>query len=135
MDLGRKQWGQVVNLRVLTINSSDQPSAPDNAPVVVVTKPDSTVQFTAKMAMDGGSLAFALPILLGVDFALGIYGVSYTYSVGGFEQTASDTFTLIPGGDPGGNVISMMFYDRPESSYVLAQLANGRLVQGRNPTL
>jgi hypothetical protein len=42
---------------------------------------------------------------------------------------------VVPGGDPGGAVISVFAHDRPESGYVLAQLGGGKLVQGRNPRI
>jgi hypothetical protein len=134
MYLGRFQQGQPVRLAVSPV-SGGNPATPDSAPVATVTGPVGFASFSAKLAMDGGPTAFALAIPLVAEFLLGTYSVSYSYSVGGNAGTASDTFDVIAGGDPGGRIISMTAYDRPEARYVVTQLSSGRIVQGRNPTI
>lgn len=135
MNLGRIQVGQVVTLGLSTFDPSGAPTAPESAPVATITNPNGTKRPPFKLAMNGGPLAFALPILLGLDFSLGIYGVSYTYTANGFVRSGWDAFTVIAGGDPGGAIISMASYERPEAQYVVVQLTSGRIVQGRNPKL
>lgn len=136
MDLGRYQVGQVVIPAVETFDRSGGPAEPEAAPTATIAGPGGFVRGPFKLAMDGGPMRFALPILLGLEFGLGIYQVSYQYRADGYDiATPTDTFEVIAGGDVGGRVISMTAYGRPEAQYVVAQLASGRVVQGRNPRL
>lgn len=136
MDLGRFQVGQVVMPAVKTLNVDGDSAAPDVAPTATITGPDGFARGPFKLAMRGGSTEFALPVFLGLEFSLGTYSLSYSYTVDGDAiDTDGDSFEVIAGGDPGGRVISMVAYDRPEARYVVAQLTSGRIVQGRNPRL
>lgn len=135
MYLGRFQPGGVVKIRVATTDGSSNPVTPDAAPVATIRDPSNAVIFTGKMAMDGGTQVFSLNIFLGLPYPLATYTVGYSWSVGGFNGTGSDTFDVIHGGDIGGRIISMYAYDRPEARYVVAQLTSGNIVQGRNPRL
>jgi hypothetical protein len=135
MNLGRFQLGQFVKLGLPIVNGGGSPVAPDSAPTATITSPSNVTGAPFKLAMDGGPLAFSLPVQLGLSFALGTFSVSYTYKVNGVTFTSGDTFNVIAGGDPGGGIIAMSFYDRPEARYVVTQLTSGRIVQGRNPSL
>jgi hypothetical protein len=135
MYLGRYQLGQEVKIGLPTVDGSGNPVQPDSAPTAVITHPDAIVDPAVKLAMDGGPTAFALGIDLGYATILGTYTVSYSYQAGVFAGSGGDTFDVIAGGDPGGRIISMTAYDRPEASYVVAQISSGRIVQGRNPSL
>jgi len=87
------------------------------------------------MVRDGSDTRFTASLFLGLGFPLGTYRVTFTYRAGGFDRSATTTFDVIAGGDPGGSVISMASYERPEARYVVAQLSSGRIVQGRNPSI
>ena len=67
--------------------------------------------------------------------AVGRYRVAYRYTAGSFVGLALDSFDVAPGGDPSGPVVSLFSYDRPEARYVVAQTADGTLIQGRNPRI
>lgn len=134
MDLGRFQQGQQVTLGIATVDGSGNPVAPNAAPTVTITPPTGS-PFTLKLAMNGGSTAFSLPVFLGLSFGLGTYSVAYSYQAGAFAGSGSDTFEVIAGGDPGGAVISLCSFDRPEARYVVAHTTAGLILQGRNPQL
>lgn len=125
--LGRFQLGDVVTTEVLP------GSPPDAAPVATIKNGIGVTIATAKMAMNGGPTAFSLPLFLGNLFTVGTFSVTYSYAVGGIPGSASDSFDVVAGGDPGGRVIAMTAYDRPEAQYVVVQMASGYLMQGRNP--
>lgn len=135
MNLGRFQQGQIVKISIATVDGNDLPATPDAAPVATIRDPSNAVIFSGKLAMDGGTQLFSLPIFVGISYPLATYTVGYTWSVGGFNGTGSDTFDVIHGGDVGGRIIAMYAYDRPEARYVVAQLTSGNIVQGRNPRL
>lgn len=132
-DLGRFQLGQSVPLAVATVDGQGAPASPDAAPTAAITGPSGDPVATVELAMAGDDRHFALPFFLGLSLPLGTYGVAYSYLILGAAMAASATFTVIPGGDTGGAIISMFAFDRPEARYVVAQLESGRLVQGRNP--
>lgn len=131
--LGRYQVGQSVPLALAVVDGDGQPAAPDAAPLATVTDPDEAVVAAVKMALAGDAMHFALPYFLGIERALGTYTVGYAYSIGGESSALAGSFDVIPGGDVGGAVISLIGYDRPEAQFVVAQLTSGRLVQGKNP--
>ena len=135
MDLGRIQPGQFVTIGVATVDGAGHPATPDAAPVATITDASNAVVFAGKIPMRRDTRHFALPIFAGITLPLGTYTVSYAWAVGVFGGTATDTFTIIHGGDIGGRIISMYAYDRPEARYVVAQLSSGNIVQGRNPRL
>jgi hypothetical protein len=131
--LGRFQIGQTVPLAVVPVDSGGFPSPPDSAPVATVQDPSNTTVGILKMALGGDPEHFAIGFFLRGGLALGTYQVTYAYRVNGASLGETGSFDVIPGGDPGGAVIAMVGYDRPEARYVVAQLASGRLVQGKNP--
>lgn len=133
-DLGRFQLGDFVPLAVLTVDHTGFPTMPDAAPVATVADGSGTAVATLKLALLNVATQFGLPWFLGVGATLGTYTVQYAFTVAGHAGTATDTFEVIPGGDPGGAIISMFAFDRPEATYVVAQLTSGLLVQGRNPS-
>lgn len=135
MNLGRFQPGQTVNIAVSTVDGDGNPAMPDAAPIATITAPDSTVLFAGKIALTATPFLFSLPIFVGIPYSVGTYQVEYQWLVAGVSVNASDTFDVIHGGDAGGRIIAMYAYDRPEASYVVAQLTSGNVVQGRNPRL
>lgn len=135
MDLGRFQPGQNVLIGVSTVDGSDNPAWPDVAPIATITDSNNDTIWTGKLALDGGAFHFSLSVFVGIAYSVGTYSVSYQWTVDGAVVTAQDRFDVVAGGDIGGAVISMYAYVRPESTYVVAQLSSGNLVQGRNPRL
>jgi hypothetical protein len=126
----RHQRGTVVTLGI-------SPGKADRLPVASVVGPGSVPLGTYPMPMLSGTSApsYQLSLRLPGGIALGTYQVTFSYSVGGVSGSASEQFDVIPGGDSGGEVISLYSHDRPEARYVLAQIGAGKLVQGRNPHL
>lgn len=135
MNLGRFQPGQRVLLGVSTVDGSANPAWPDSAPVATITDSNNDTIWTGKIALDGDQYHFSLNVFLGIAYSVGTYQVAYAWAVNGTPVTATDTFDVIAGGDIGGAVVSMYGYVRPESTYVVAQLDSGNIVQGRNPRL
>jgi hypothetical protein len=139
MDLGRFQKGDRVPLRVAPVDGAGNAVEPDAAPTATVRDPGGDPVLTRPLPLvERGVIAFGMGLFLGVNFAtLGTYSVAYAwdYGEGAGQGAASDTFELIAGGDEGGAVVSMAHIDRPEAGYVVAQLASGKLVQGRDPRL
>ena len=129
--MSRYQRGSVV---LLAVNPA---SKTDRLPVATITTPSGTTLAVVPIPLSPGSgpLTYVARFRLPAGLALGTYGVSISYAIAGTQTTSSASFDLAPGGDSGGEIISMFGYDRPEGRYVLAQLGSGRLVQGLNPYL
>ena len=124
-----------MTLMLRTVGYSGQLVMPDAPPTATIYDDSGNAQVFALPASDQANSIFSLPIFLGLTFGLGRYRVYYRYSSGGDIKARADFFEVVPGGDPGGAVISLFAYDRPEAGYVLAQLGSGMLVQGRNPRI
>lgn len=139
MDRGRFQTGDSIGLVVGTVDGGDRPVEPDAAPVATIRDPDGAPVAAVPLPRLGRDpTVFGMNYFLGLRFAtLGTYSVAYAwdYGEGTASGAAADAFELIAGGDSGGAVIAMSHIDRPEAGYVVAQLASGKLVQGRDPRL
>ncbi len=133
--LGAYRQGQTVALGVRTTGSQGRTAMPDAAPVADVY--NDAGQRVASLALplidDDQGGVFALPLFLGTGFAVGRYRVAYRYRAGTFTGLKLDSFDVSPGGDPSGPVIGLFAYDRPEARYVVAQTADGTLIQGATP--
>ncbi len=130
VDLGRYRRGDTVTIGCVT------PGVPDAAPIAVILDVGMNPVMACPIpATDSTHMTFALPVFIGAQFNVGSYSVSYQFTVGGQSGlTTGDSFLVIPGGDSGGDVISLYSFNRPEGNYVVAQLSSGRLAQGRNPS-
>ena len=126
--LGRFQQGQNVTIGVSTT------AAPDAAPIATIKDSSGDTIWSGGIALVAAN-TFSLSIFIGVVFSLGTFTVTYSWAIKGVAGTATDTFDVIGGGDPGGKVVSMYSYVRPDATYVVAQLSSGNTVQGRNPRL
>jgi hypothetical protein len=139
MDLGRYQKGDYLGLVVHTVDGDGQAVEPDLSPMATIRDPGGDPVKVLPLPLVGREPGvFGMAFFLGLPFgSLGTYTVTYAwdYAEGAGQGTASDTFEVIAGGDEGGAVVSMCHIDRPEAGYVVAQLASGKLVQGRNPRL
>lgn len=139
MDLGRYQHGQWIVLRVVVLDNLGRPVVPASSPVALLTGASgpsvSVPMWSVPEAVSTypSGTAFQALLFLNSSFNLGIYGVEYLIS--GDSIAEPDVFTVVGGGDSGGRVVSMYAYDRPEATYVIAQLDSGLIVQGKNPRL
>jgi hypothetical protein len=135
--LGRYQLGQVVPLMIRTTGYQGRIVTPFDYPIATIFDSSANVVATVKLpAMDRGNSVFALPLFLSLKFSVGRFRVITTYaSNGAYTGAFLDYFEIIPGGDPNGPLISLFAYDRPEASYVLAQMGSGKLAQGANPQI
>ena len=134
----RIQHGDFIPVRV------ELPISPIEPPLLTITSPDGSswsmlmAYLGTRPGAAGSTLhAFNLAFFAGSSMPLGIYMLTVSFFG---PDLASQTMTIDPievvsGGDSGGAVIALYGYDRPEGRYTLAQLASGRLVQGRNPRL
>jgi hypothetical protein len=134
--LGRYRLGQTVPLLLWVRDSDDSAAEADSPPVARVFEADGTLagSFTLpaldRYGVDG---LYGLPMRLGFGLDPGHFIVTYASLVGGRAFIAKAVFEIVRGGDASGAVISMFASDRPEASYVLAQVTSGRILQGRNP--
>lgn len=135
--LGRYPQGYSVPASLVTVTASGTPTWPTGWPAVQVYGDSGLINvFSMPSADPSVSIGlFSLPIFIDQLLPRGRYRLVYSYRIGGYSGSLVDTFEVVGGGDPGGCVISMTTFDRPEARYVLGQLAAGRLVQGRNPRL
>jgi len=127
VNLGRRQKGQTITFAVDTLGT------PDNPPIASVVGPDNALFGAFDLPLVVQSNQFGRSVLLAGALALGTFLVTYTWTLAGAPQSMVEKFDLVGGGDSGGGVIALCYYERPEARYLLAQLAAGKLVQGRNP--
>jgi hypothetical protein len=127
--MDRYQRGDIVRL------SLDLGRMPDFPPVAVVIAPDQSVLHGEEMWNDWPTTAFHADVRIGSEYATGVYRVRFQCAVNGQDIASDGWFEVVPGGDSGGGVISMHSLDRTESRCVVAQLACGRLVLGRSPSV
>jgi hypothetical protein len=134
--LGRFRLGQVVPLLAWVRDSDDSAIAADAPPLARVFDQSGTLidAFTLPALDRYGILGlYGLPLRLGFGLEPGHFIVTYACLVGGRAFIATSVFEIVRGGDASGAVISLFASDRPEASYVLAQVTSGRILQGRNP--
>lgn len=86
-------------------------------------------------AMDTGRITgyFSYRLFLGIQLPPGDYRVVYRYKLSGSLYVAQDAFTVLPGGNPDGHVVSMYQYNQPGASWIVQQLESGGNVAGKNP--
>lgn len=139
MDLGRYQLGQWVSLSFVSQDNLGHPTVPADLPVGLVTGPGGFSYQVPLSAIPESisslpkGTAFSATVFLDAAYPLGIFSV--VYAVGQQTTSQADSFTIVDGGDPGGRVVSMHAYDRPEATYIIGQLDSGLIVQGKNPRL
>lgn len=126
--LGRFQRGDKVPISVTL------PAWPNSVPLLTVGNGVAVYE----MPWTGQGFTFGFPLrisgLIG-SLPLGSVDLFVHYAVGTLAGNLFYRFDLVDGGDSGGEVISMFCLERPEMTYVVAQLGAGMLVQGRNPHL
>jgi hypothetical protein len=129
-DIGRLRRGDRAAFFVETV------AAPDAAPVAVVLDSGGAVVLAQELpSWKRSRTRFFAPLRIDRRFDLGRYTVTYRYTVGGVPVIAQDVLDVVPGGDSGGEVISLYALDRTKSRFVIAQLGCGRLARGKNPTI
>lgn len=130
-----RQGGEII-LGVLCTDASGAAAAPDTAPLAEVWTAMSAKALARTIpSMDSGRQTglFSYRLFLGRGFEAGQYRVVYRYKVAGTSFVAEDAFTVLPGGDPDGAVISMTQYVRPGARWIVQQLESGANVAGKNP--
>lgn len=138
--LGRYQQGQEVPLLLRCVNADLEPETPQAAPTVKVYRdaaPPVLVETLRMARVEQGEQegAFRLPRFLGPAYATaGRYLVTFHWlTQDAVAMTRCCSFTLLPGGDADGAVISMYHIERPNARYLIWQTDGGRLARGKNP--
>jgi hypothetical protein len=121
--LGRFRLGDVVPIPFT-------PTAPPDAPPEATISGPAAEQVRPMATWDGGQTFFCHERLT-QPYDVGAHAVAVTSSAG----RADYTFDVVEGGDRGSTVIALHHVSGPGGSQVLAQLASGQLVLGRNPHL
>lgn len=141
MYLGRYQLGEDMPLPLTTVDASNLPTAPDNAPVAQIFNSSGTQVMSGRMpVMDryGTSTActfFMLPVYLSGDYSAGLYSYVLTWNIAAAPFVETGTFEVVAGGDSNGTVIAMTFFHKPQADFVVYQTDAGKLRRGRGPKL
>jgi hypothetical protein len=121
--LGRFRLGDVVPIPFT-------PTAPPDAPPEATISGPAAEQVRPMATWDGGQTFFCHERLT-QPYDVGAHAIAVTSSAG----RADYTFDVVEGGDRGSTVIALHYVSGPDGSQVIAQLASGQLVLGRNPHL
>lgn len=134
---GRYQLGDIVPLGVRATNGSGTPTVPDQAPVATIVSDSAQVLTLALPIVDryGITAWFSYPLHLSGIFAAGTYRVVYDWVIGGTAYGSEDTFEIAAGGDGEGAGLSMFWFGRPTSDFLLLQTDGGRIIRRRNPRI
>jgi hypothetical protein len=84
--------------------------------------------------LDEGLGVYGGLYLLDSSFPLGRYVAQYRYYLNQYNGVINEYFEIEPGGDPGGAVIGVEGWSRPESYYLVYMNDSGKILQGRNPS-
>lgn len=137
MYLGSYQLGQEVTYRVHSVTSSDEPVAPDAAPLARVYAADGdAVRRGLKVPSRDYPRTVGLfegRLQLDEDFEPGAHTVLVTWKVSGTVKAAQFSFTVLPGGNGSGQVTSLYSHPRPNANYVVQGRDSGRIYKGKNP--
>lgn len=128
--------GQRVPLRVLSVDTSGTPVAPDTNPHVRIYDADGAVVTSLNLpALDPDQETgwFADWVSLGADFTEGDHMILYTWSVSSSNRSRVETFDIEASGDTGGLGISAHFLAQPQTDFILIQSDTGYLTRHRNP--
>jgi hypothetical protein len=129
----------MVLLQIRCTNSSGSIAAPDAAPQVDVygasgNKVESGLLIPAADPVAQPGL-FAVDLFLDSAFSPGICTAVYRWQVGGTPGGDLDYFEVLPGGDPGGPVIGLRYYECPQADYLVQHDWAGDFRRGKNPSL
>lgn len=78
---------------------------------------------------------FGHTIHLDNRFAVGRYGVRYSWTVSDASRMLLDTFDVLENGNGDGVVIAMYHFHRPHAEFLVQELDSRKLIKGRNPTV
>lgn len=135
---GRFIQGERVPLSVWTRNASRTPVLPDAAPIALISRSGSPIQSLRLPIRDRYQVVgfFQIPLLLGTLYPAGQYRVVYQWLIGGNPYSELASFEVVgTAGHPDGAGLSMLWYARPTSDFVLVQCESGRIIRRRNPRL
>lgn len=133
----RYQLGDTVQLSVLTTDNAKLPTVPDKVPVAVVSS-DTALALSQRLPVQDRYAQtgwFSYPLILDARFAVGVYRVVYQWLLSGVMYTKYESFEVVDGGQSDGPGLSIFFFPRPTSNYVLLQCDSGRVIRRRNPRI
>lgn len=135
---GRKQLGQEIVLGVQCTDSNGSPVAPDAAPTMKIYSQTGTLYANRQIpAQDKARIPglFADKEFLNSTFAVGQFTAVYTWAVATVKFSATDDFEILPGGNAGGEFISLHFHQGTQDNFVTGQTNAGYIPRYRNPIL
>lgn len=134
--IGRVQIGELLTLLLNTRSASEIPSAPDDAPRVDIFDASDAKILSLDMPIDDATnYVFRLQVPLNSTFSTGTHRAVYRYKANGAVRLGVDYFQIVAGGGNQGAPIAMFPWPRPEANYIVMQTDNGKVYQGRNPSL
>jgi hypothetical protein len=135
--LGTYPLGGTAHCYLRTKNSSGVPTAPDDAPRIVVLGSSGEVYNSRMPALDPFQITglFHTPLFIGAGFAAGHYSAVMTYDVGSHSGIEQLEFEVKANGDVEGNILAMHFFRRPHADFLVWQTESGKIKKGRNPYL
>ena len=135
---GRKILGDEIRIGVQCRNGSRTPGAPTAAPTYRVYDETGTLVTsgslppTERYAVTG---LFEYMLRLISPFTTGRYHVRYAYAISGTNYAALDSFEIQPSGNAGGQILSMLYLDRPDADWIVATTDQGTVSLNRGPRL
>ena len=137
MHRGSAALGEFVTLAVWCRDSVSTPTLPAAAPLATIYSAAGATVAAFKMPIMDRYHAtgyFAFRLYVGADFAVGSYRVLYSYLLGSDYYADEDTFDVVADGHADGGGLSMHFYRRPTSDWIIYQ-GHSRVLRRRNPSL
>lgn len=135
MFLGRIQRGEVIALPLLTVNGSDTPTVPDQAPCVVVYNGVTPVGAFKMPAIDPLKVTglFCHHLQVGGGYTAGMYRAVFTWKISSSDYSTTKSFEVLVAGSVDGSGIAMTTFRLPGADFALVQGRSGRIKRFRNP--
>lgn len=132
----RLEQGRELPLTVRCVDASGTPLVPDQPPAVLVYDAAGTKLLSALMwPLDRYRAAgvFRRLLFLGTSYPAGYYRVAFAWSKDGVSYLRCGHFTVLPGGDARGALVSAHFLERPWANFVVTRADDGTAGLNRNP--
>lgn len=138
--LGRYQEGVELPLVLQCTDVNNTPNDPIDVPWATIYLDGGPPKMVdnLKMPSDLRGIAtglFRLPVFLNSAYkTTGRYLVVFKWTdSNGIPHHKPASFYVLPGGNADGAVLSMVYIQRPDATYLMHQNDSGRLIRGRNP--